>query len=30
MRVLFEKDYLERLYRKGDSGEKNIVFNLRL
>lgn len=26
MRVLFEKDYLERLYRKGDSGEKKHRF----
>ncbi len=30
MRFLFYKDYLERLYRKGDSGEKNIGFNLKL
>ena len=26
MRVLFDKDYLERLYRKGDSGEKKHRF----
>jgi len=26
MRVLFEKDYLERLYKKGDSGEKKHRF----
>lgn len=26
MRVLFEEDYLERLYRKGDSGEKKHRF----
>ena len=26
MKVLFEKDYLERLYRKGDSGEKKHRF----
>ena len=26
MKVLFEKDYLERLYKKGDSGEKKHRF----
>ena len=26
MKVLFEKDYLERLYKKGDSGEKKYRF----
>lgn len=26
MRVLFDKDYLERLYKKGDSGEKKYRF----
>lgn len=26
MRVLFDKDYLERLYKKGDSGDKKHRF----